>query len=115
MVGWATAEDLPRNPNAHFSRNKGTWSRVNPAIGCRLKPAVAKIRPPAIPLRPIEPLGKPDRILRALRNVGRGSLRDRGNGLLRVSSERQSRYADNYCNAVSPAHRSVPLLVITTA
>jgi hypothetical protein len=32
MVGWATAEDLPENPNAHFSRNDGTWSRVNPAI-----------------------------------------------------------------------------------
>ena len=40
---------------------------------CWLKPTVAKIRPPAIPTRPIEPLGKPDRILRALPgNVGRG-------------------------------------------
>ena len=31
--GWlGIAEDLPGNPNAHFSRNGGTWSRVNPAI-----------------------------------------------------------------------------------
>jgi len=41
---------------------------------CRLKPAVAKIRPPAIPSRPVEPLRKADRILHALPgNAGRGT------------------------------------------
>jgi hypothetical protein len=83
---------------------------------CWLKPAVAEIRPPAIPSRPIEPLGKPDRVLRALGNVGRGSLRYRGNSLLlRVCREWQSCDASNCCNEVLPTHRSVPLLCITTA
>ena len=74
----------------------------------RLKPAVVKICAPAIPSRSIEPLGKSDRILRALRNIGRGSLRDRGNCLLRVRRERQSCDASNYCNEVSPTHWPVP-------
>jgi len=62
---------------------------------CWLKPAVAKIRPPAIPSRPIEPLGKLARILRALGKVGRGSLRNRRNSVLRVRRERQSCDASN--------------------
>jgi hypothetical protein len=73
------------------------WHLVSrqPGHRCRLKPAIAGIRSPAIPARPIQPLGKPGRIWHTPGNVGRGRLRGRGNSLLRVRRERQSCDASN--------------------
>jgi hypothetical protein len=85
------------------------WHLVSrqPGHRCRLKPAIARIRSPAIPARPIQPLRKPGRIWHTPGNVGRGRLRGRGNSLLRVRREWQSCDAGNYRNEASPAHRSV--------